>query len=54
MSRIGKLSTVERNSLTKLLSRLKRDFLRPVQLSNDKRVHLMKPAFVQEVLPADS
>jgi len=54
VSRIGKLSTVERNSLTKLLSRLKRDFLRPVQLSNDKRVHLMKPAFVQEVLPADS
>ncbi len=54
MSRIDKLSTVERSSLTKLLSRLKRDFLRPVQLFNNKRVHLMEPAFLHETLPPDS
>ena len=54
MSRIDKLSAVERSSLTKLLSRLKRDFLRPVQLSNDKRVHLMEPTSFHETLPPDS
>ena len=54
MSRIDKLSAGERSSLTKLLSRLKRDFLRPVQLANNKRVHLMEPTFLHETLPPDS
>ena len=37
-----------------MLSQLKRDHLRPVQLSDGRRVYQMKPTFLRQPVPPDS
>ena len=54
VTRIDKLSNVERTTIAKLLARVRRDCFRTIQISNDRDVHLMEPSCFQEVLPTDA
>ncbi|KAL2021387.1 hypothetical protein VTK56DRAFT_7252 [Thermocarpiscus australiensis] len=54
VAQIDNLSGVERKSIAKILSRLKRSGLRPVQLSSGQAAQRMKPMFIWDHLEPDT